>query len=49
MTSGHFTIAEKNFREWEKEHGIKKDWLTSEGIPVKSVLCKRGSGRNGAS
>ena len=34
------TIAEKNFREWEKEHGIKKDWLTSEGIPVKSMYAK---------
>jgi methylmalonyl-CoA mutase len=37
---GSFAIAEKDFREWEKEHGIKKDWLTSEGIPVKSVYAK---------
>jgi methylmalonyl-CoA mutase len=37
---GSVTIAEKDFREWEKEHGIKKDWLTSEGISVKSVYAK---------
>jgi methylmalonyl-CoA mutase len=37
---GSVTIAEKDFREWEKEHGIKKDWFTSEGISVKSVYAK---------
>mgnify|MGYP001194389709 CR=1 FL=1 len=34
------TVADIDFREWEKEHAIKKDWLTSEGIPVKSVYAK---------
>ncbi|GAF01596.1 methylmalonyl-CoA mutase [Saccharicrinis fermentans] len=24
-------------KEWEKKHGIKKDWVTPERIPVKSV------------
>jgi methylmalonyl-CoA mutase len=33
-------VTMKDFREWEKEHGIKKDWLTNEGIPVKSVYAK---------
>ena len=27
----------KDFREWEKEHGISTDWMTSEQIPVKQV------------
>src|SRR4030043_647776 len=30
-------FGEKNFREWEKEHGIEKNWITAERIPVKSV------------
>ncbi|HAM11174.1 MAG: methylmalonyl-CoA mutase [Bacteroidetes bacterium GWE2_41_25] len=34
------SIPEKNSREWEKEKGIRKEWLTSEGIPVKSVYTK---------
>lgn len=27
--------AGKNFSKWQKEKGIKKDWITSEQIPVK--------------
>ncbi|SMO71474.1 heterodimeric methylmalonyl-CoA mutase large subunit precursor [Saccharicrinis carchari] len=27
-------------KEWEKKHGIKKDWVTPERIPVKSVYSK---------
>jgi len=33
-------FGEKNFREWEKEHGIEKNWITAERIPVKSVYGK---------
>ncbi|MCX6326197.1 MAG: methylmalonyl-CoA mutase [Bacteroidia bacterium] len=33
-------ITKKGFREWEKENDIKKDWLTPEGILVKSVYTK---------
>jgi methylmalonyl-CoA mutase len=33
-------VAEKDFREWEKEHNIKKEWLTNEGISVKSIYAK---------
>lgn len=29
-----------NAKEWEKKHGIKKDWVTPERIPVKSVYSK---------
>jgi methylmalonyl-CoA mutase len=32
--------AEKDFRKWEKVNDIRKDWLTNEGIPVKSVYVK---------
>jgi methylmalonyl-CoA mutase len=31
------SITKKDSRRWEKEKNIKKDWETSEGIPVKSV------------
>ena len=27
-------------KEWEKQHNIKKDWMTAEQIPVKSVYTK---------
>ncbi|MBR4135009.1 MAG: methylmalonyl-CoA mutase [Bacteroidales bacterium] len=27
----------KDFRDWEKEHGISTEWMTSEQIPVKQV------------
>ncbi len=27
----------KDFRKWETEHGIEKNWITAEQIPVKSV------------
>ena len=33
-------IADKDFREWEREQGIKNNWLTSEGISIKSVYAK---------
>jgi len=32
--------GKKNFSEWEKEKGIKHDWLTPEMIPIKSVYTK---------
>jgi methylmalonyl-CoA mutase len=31
------SFCEKNFREWEKERLIRKEWMTSEGIAIKSV------------
>ena len=30
----------QNPKEWEKEQGIKKDWMTPEQIPVKSAYTK---------
>ena len=30
----------KNAKEWEKENGIAKDWITPEQIPVKGVYTK---------
>jgi methylmalonyl-CoA mutase len=33
-------IAKKGFREWEKENDIKKEWVTPERIPIKSVYTK---------
>ncbi len=33
-------INKKDFREWEKENNLKKDWVTTEGIPIKSVYTK---------
>jgi methylmalonyl-CoA mutase len=32
--------VKKNYYEWEKENGIKHDWLTPEMIPIKSVYTK---------
>jgi methylmalonyl-CoA mutase len=32
--------GKKNFREWEKENGVKHDWVTPEMIPIKSVYTK---------
>jgi methylmalonyl-CoA mutase len=29
-----------DYREWEKEKGIKHDWLTPEMIPIKSIYTK---------
>ena len=34
-------IKKIDFREWEKENNLNKDWLTPEGIPVKSVYTKK--------
>jgi methylmalonyl-CoA mutase len=34
------SITEKDFRDWEKVNDIKKDWLTAEGISIKSVYTK---------
>ncbi|MCX6322489.1 MAG: methylmalonyl-CoA mutase [Bacteroidia bacterium] len=34
------SITKKDFREWEKENNLKKEWVTPEGIPVKSVYTK---------
>lgn len=34
------SISEKDIHEWEKARGIKKDWLTNEGISIKSVYTK---------
>ena len=33
-------VAEKDFSDWEKKNDIRKDWLTTEGISVKSVYSK---------
>ncbi|MCU4165454.1 methylmalonyl-CoA mutase [Carboxylicivirga caseinilyticus] len=30
----------KDTKAWEKEHGIEKDWMTAEQIPVKPVYSK---------
>ncbi len=32
--------GEVKAKEWEKKNGIKKDWVTPERIPVKSVYSK---------
>jgi methylmalonyl-CoA mutase len=37
---GSLSITKKDFREWEKENNLKKDWETPEGIPIKSVYTK---------
>ncbi|TAL67744.1 MAG: methylmalonyl-CoA mutase [Bacteroidetes bacterium] len=34
------SIQEKDLSDWEKQNGIKKDWLTTEGISIKSVYTK---------
>jgi len=34
------SITEKDFRDWEKVNDIKKDWLSAEGISIKSVYTK---------
>jgi methylmalonyl-CoA mutase len=34
------SFTNKDFREWEKENNLKKDWETPEGIPIKSVYTK---------
>jgi len=33
-------IPEPDFQKWEKEKGIKHEWLTPEMIPIKSVYTK---------
>lgn len=33
-------VNEKNPVEWEKEKNLKKDWITPERIPIKSVYTK---------
>ncbi|MEI6048157.1 MAG: methylmalonyl-CoA mutase [Bacteroidota bacterium] len=33
-------ITKTDFCEWEKENNLKKDWLTIEGISIKSVYTK---------
>jgi methylmalonyl-CoA mutase len=30
----------KDITEWEKEHGISKDWITAEQIPLKQVYTR---------
>ncbi len=35
------TVIKKELQEWEKEKGIKKEWLTPEMIPIKSVYTKQ--------
>jgi methylmalonyl-CoA mutase len=32
--------GEKDFHKWETEHGVEKNWITAEKIPVKSVYCR---------
>lgn len=33
-------VTKKEFHKWEKEKGIKKDWLTPEMIPIRSVYTR---------
>jgi len=33
-------VVEKNSKEWEVEKDLKKDWVTPERIPIKSVYIK---------
>jgi methylmalonyl-CoA mutase len=34
-------VIEKDLQEWEKANEIKKDWVTPERIPIKSVYTKK--------
>ncbi|HUX58883.1 MAG TPA: methylmalonyl-CoA mutase [Bacteroidales bacterium] len=34
------SITKKSFREWDEENDLKKNWVTSERIPIKSVYTK---------
>jgi methylmalonyl-CoA mutase len=34
-------VKERDFHEWQKEHGIEKNWMTAERIPVKSVYGRK--------
>jgi methylmalonyl-CoA mutase len=36
----NLTFTRKDLREWEREQGIEKSWITAEQIPVKSVYGK---------
>jgi methylmalonyl-CoA mutase len=33
-------VTEKDPHEWEKDHDLKKDWVTPEKIPIRSVYTK---------
>jgi methylmalonyl-CoA mutase len=33
-------VTEKDYHEWEKDNNLKKDWVTPEMIPIKSVYTK---------
>jgi len=33
-------IIKKDFHDWEKKNDLKKDWVTPERIPIKSVYTK---------
>jgi methylmalonyl-CoA mutase len=35
------SITNTDFREWEEKNSLKKDWLTAEGISVRSVYTKK--------
>ncbi len=37
----NLAFTEKDPLEWEKEKGLKKDWITPERIPIKSVYTKK--------
>ena len=34
------SFKHNSFRKWEKENGLKKDWITPEMIPIKSAYGK---------
>jgi methylmalonyl-CoA mutase len=36
----NLSVSEKDPHEWERDNGIKKDWVTPERIPIKSVYTK---------
>jgi methylmalonyl-CoA mutase len=35
------TVKRKDHRQWEKDNDLKKDWVTPERIPIKSVYTKQ--------
>ena len=37
----NLSFTKKDPLEWEKEKGLKKDWITPERIPIKSVYTKK--------
>jgi methylmalonyl-CoA mutase len=36
-----FSLPQTDLHEWEKKRGIKEDWLTNEGISIRSAYTKK--------